>query len=122
MRVDTEVLGTHPPAQRLQQHIHSFTKIIPHTHKHTNLKTGMPYYHVIVWNDARTRQICEELKRAGRKGIDRFRAKTGLPISNYFSATKILWLLENVPGLRGMCLLSSTTYTLVTLSNTRTHT
>lgn len=33
-------------------------------------------------------------------GIDRFRDATGLPIATYFSASKILWLLENVPGLR----------------------
>lgn len=65
-----------------------------------NKATGMPYYNVIVWNDARTRDLCEDLKRAGRRGIDRFRDKTGLPIATYFSATKILWLLENVPGLR----------------------
>jgi glycerol kinase len=33
-------------------------------------------------------------------GIDRFRDATGLPIATYFSASKLLWLLENVPGLR----------------------
>lgn len=65
-----------------------------------NKKTGVPYYNVIVWNDARTRGICEDLKTAGRRGIDRFREKTGLPIATYFSASKILWLLDNVPGLR----------------------
>lgn len=65
-----------------------------------NKTTGLPYYNVIVWNDARTRGICEDLKKASRKGMDRFRDKTGLPIATYFSATKILWLLENVPGLR----------------------
>ena len=37
-------------------------------------------------------------------GIDRFREVTGLPIAPYFSASKILWLLENVPGLRGAAL------------------
>lgn len=59
-------------------------------------RTGLPYYNIIVWNDARTRGICEELKRKG--GIDRFRAKTGLPIATYFSASKILWVFDNVPG------------------------
>jgi glycerol kinase len=61
-------------------------------------KTGKPYYNVIVWNDGRTREICEELKRG--HGIDRFRGKTGLPLATYFSATKILWVLRNVPGVR----------------------
>lgn len=60
--------------------------------------TGKPYYNVIVWNDTRTTGICEELKKDG--GIDRFRDKTGLPLTPYFSATKIVWLLNNVPGLR----------------------
>lgn len=98
---------------------------------------------MIVWNDTRTRAICEELKRSSVRapltkgspnpqqtfnppnqtvylnpihpptnphpnpqktkqvdGIDRFRDVTGLPIATYFSASKILWLLENVPGLK----------------------
>lgn len=38
-----------------------------------------------------------ELK--GKGGADRFRERTGLPISPYFSATKLLWLMKNVPGL-----------------------
>lgn len=112
---------------------------------HTCRKTGQPYHNVIVWNDTRTRAICEELKRSSVSrrvtqghariihrttqgehpiihifpvptttdnplphhhhhhqvdGIDRFRAATGLPIAPYFSASKILWLLEHVPGLR----------------------
>jgi len=61
-------------------------------------KTGKPYYNVIVWNDTRTMSICEELRKEG--GIDRFRKKTGLPISSYFSASKILWVFDNVPGVR----------------------
>eukprot|EP00903_Cladosiphon_okamuranus_P006123 g6027.t1 len=61
-------------------------------------KSGTPFHRLIVWNDVRTEPICRELKTNG--GADRFRDRTGLPISPYFSATKLMWLLENVPGLR----------------------
>jgi glycerol kinase len=60
-----------------------------------NQKTGKPYYNAIVWQDTRTDKICNEL--AEDFGINRFRQKTGLPIATYFSATKIKWLLANVP-------------------------
>ncbi|CAM9310998.1 unnamed protein product [Ascophyllum nodosum] len=60
--------------------------------------TGKPFHRLIVWNDVRTESICSELKLEG--GADRFRERTGLPISPYFSATKLLWLFKNVPGLR----------------------
>ncbi len=60
--------------------------------------TGKPYHNALVWQDTRTDKIVARLSETG--GADRFRAHTGLPISTYFSATKILWLLENVPGLR----------------------
>jgi glycerol kinase len=63
-----------------------------------NPKTGKPYYNAIVWQDTRTKDICEELISEG--GIDRFRQTTGLPVSTYFSATKLSWLLQNVEGLR----------------------
>ncbi len=61
-------------------------------------KTGKPYHNAIVWQDTRTKDICDELISEG--GIDRFRDTTGLPISTYFSATKLSWLLRNVEGLR----------------------
>ncbi len=60
--------------------------------------TGKPYYNAIVWQDTRTDKICEQLAQEG--GQDRFRPKTGLPLATYFSGPKIMWLLENVPGLR----------------------
>ena len=64
-----------------------------------NKNTGVPYYNAIVWNDDRTRSICEMLSlKSG--GKDRLRSKTGLPIAPYFSATKLMWLLDVVPGLR----------------------
>ncbi len=60
--------------------------------------TGQPYYNAIVWQDTRTDRICNELMKEG--GIDRFRAKTGLPIATYFSGPKIKWVLDNVEGVR----------------------
>ncbi|MCL4249675.1 MAG: glycerol kinase GlpK [Anaerolineae bacterium] len=60
--------------------------------------TGQPLHPAIVWQDTRTDGIVARLSAEG--GADRFREKTGLPISTYFSATKLIWLLENVAGLR----------------------
>ena len=60
--------------------------------------TGKPYHNAVVWMDTRTSRIVKRLSAEG--GQDRFRAKTGLPLATYFSATKLLWLLENVDGLR----------------------
>ncbi|MCO6450132.1 MAG: glycerol kinase GlpK [Caldilineales bacterium] len=60
--------------------------------------TGRPYHNAIVWQDTRTDRICEELAREG--GQDRFRDKTGLPLSVYFSGPKIKWILDNAPGVR----------------------
>lgn len=61
-----------------------------------NRNTGKPYYNAIVWQDTRTAALCDQLAKKG--GIDRFRAKTGLPLATYFSGPKIRWILENVPG------------------------
>lgn len=58
--------------------------------------TGEPVYNAIVWQCRRTAGFCDELKAAGL--ADKFREKTGLLIDPYFSATKIRWILENVPG------------------------
>ncbi len=63
-----------------------------------NLKTGKPYGNAIVWQDTRTKEICDRLASDG--GADRFRRKTGLPIATYFSGPKLKWMLENVDGLR----------------------
>ena len=59
-----------------------------------NKKTGKPIYNAIVWQDRRTQQYCEILKK--KKYEKSFRKKTGLFIDPYFSATKIKWILENV--------------------------
>lgn len=57
--------------------------------------TGEPLYKAIVWLDLRTSETAGQLSR-GRAGKDRFRKKTGLPISTYFSAVKMRWLIDNV--------------------------
>jgi len=56
--------------------------------------TGLPLHNAIVWQDMRTAQLCELLGK--REGQDRFRSRTGLPLSTYFSGPKIRWILENV--------------------------
>ncbi|GAA6763637.1 MULTISPECIES: glycerol kinase GlpK [Thermus] len=60
--------------------------------------TGRPLHNAIVWQDRRTASLCEALRGRGLEGL--FRARTGLLLDPYFSATKLLWLLEHVPGLR----------------------
>ena len=60
--------------------------------------TGRPVYNAIVWQCRRTAEFCEELKRRGLE--ERIQSATGLLIDAYFSATKIRWVLDNVPGAR----------------------
>jgi glycerol kinase len=60
--------------------------------------SGEPIAHAIVWQDTRTAAMVEALGRVG--GQDRFRDICGLPLATYFSAPKIAWLLEHVPGAR----------------------
>ncbi|GGN04881.1 glycerol kinase [Thermus composti] len=61
-------------------------------------KTGKPLSNAIVWQDRRTAPLCEALRERGLEPL--FRERTGLLFDPYFSGTKLLWLLENVPGLR----------------------
>lgn len=61
-------------------------------------ETEEPIYNAIVWQDRRTSDYCDELKNQGL--TDTIRQKTGLIIDAYFSATKIKWILDNVPGAR----------------------
>jgi glycerol kinase len=61
-------------------------------------ETGEPVYNAIVWQDRRTSGYCDSLKEKGL--TDTIRSKTGLIIDAYFSATKIRWILENVPNAR----------------------
>ena len=60
--------------------------------------TGKAIYNAIVWQDRRTSKVCDRLKRAGTEKM--VARKTGLLLDPYFSATKIGWLLDNVPGAR----------------------
>ena len=61
-------------------------------------ETEEPIYNSIVWQDRRTSDYCDELKKQGL--TDMIRQKTGLIIDAYFSATKIKWILDNVAGAR----------------------
>ncbi len=63
-----------------------------------NRKTGKPVHNAIVWQDRRTADFCDQLKKDGyaQKILD----KTGLIIDAYFSATKVKWILDNVIGAR----------------------
>jgi len=63
-------------------------------------RSGRPLYNAIVWQDTRTEPDCRALIEAGWEAD--VRARTGLPISTYFSATKMRWLLANVPNARGL--------------------
>jgi glycerol kinase len=63
-----------------------------------NRKTGQPIHHAIVWQDRRGEPVCAQLREQGHAAL--IQSRTGLLIDSYFSATKIKWLLDNVPGAR----------------------
>ena len=65
-----------------------------------NRKTGVPIHNAIVWQDRRTADDCEALKAAGHAEL--VARKTGLIIDPYFSAGKIRWMLDHIPGARAM--------------------
>jgi glycerol kinase len=60
--------------------------------------TGKPVHRAIVWQDTRTRRLCDRLAADG--GVDRFRATTGLPLATYFAGPKAAWILDAVEGTR----------------------
>ena len=60
-----------------------------------NRETGLPVYHAVVWQSRQTSEICDRLKKMGYEKM--VRNKTGLRIDPYFSATKIRWILQNIP-------------------------
>jgi glycerol kinase len=60
--------------------------------------TGVPLHNALVWQDTRTAELVAQFARDG--GQDRFRARTGLPLTTYFSGLKLRWLLDTVPGAR----------------------
>lgn len=61
-----------------------------------NRHTGQPISNAIVWQSRQSTSICEHLKEQGYEPL--FQQKTGLIIDSYFSATKIRWILDHVPG------------------------
>jgi len=63
-----------------------------------NRKTGKPVANALVWQDTRVADYVSELAKTC--GQDRFRSKTGLPLTTYFSGLKIRWILEHVKGAR----------------------
>src|SRR4051794_14885603 len=60
--------------------------------------TGKPIHNAIVWQDRRTHEACDVLRNAGHEAA--VTARTGLLLDPYFSATKIAWMLDHVPGAR----------------------
>ncbi len=60
--------------------------------------TGRPVYPAIVWQDRRTSDTCQKL--ASKLPTEFIQKKTGLLLDPYFSATKIMWMMDNVPGVR----------------------
>jgi glycerol kinase len=63
-----------------------------------NRRTGQPVHHAIVWQDRRGEPLCAQLREQGHGAL--IQQRTGLLIDSYFSATKVRWLLDNVPGAR----------------------
>jgi glycerol kinase len=61
-------------------------------------RTGEPLYNAVVWQDTRTKEICDTLAAEG--GQDRFRERVGLPLATYFAGPKAAWMLRNVRGVR----------------------
>ena len=60
--------------------------------------SGQPVHNAIVWQDRRTAQLCERLRREGHETA--VRDKTGLMLDPYFSATKLAWIIDSIPGVR----------------------
>lgn len=74
-----------------------------------NARTGRPYHHAIVWDDARTAAVADRIVREnpgaarqeeGREAHDALRPATGLPVAAYFAGTRVRWLLDHIPRLR----------------------
>jgi glycerol kinase len=63
-----------------------------------NKRTGVPLYNAIVWQDTRVNEIVARYAVQGH--AERVRSLTGLPLASYFSALKLQWVLDNVPGAR----------------------
>jgi glycerol kinase len=90
-----------------------------------NKKTGIPVFNAIVWQDRRTANFCDQLKKNNKTEL--IQNKTGLVIDAYFSGTKIKWILDNDPSIRNQAnngeLLFGTidTWLIWNLTNGKTH-
>ena len=90
-----------------------------------NKKTGIPVFNAIVWQDRRTANFCDQLKKNNKTEL--IQNKTGLVIDAYFSGTKIKWILDNDPSIRNQSnngeLLFGTidTWLIWNLTNGKTH-
>lgn len=88
-------------------------------------KTGTPVYNAIVWQCRRTADYCEELKKKGLSEL--IKEKTGLLLDPYFSASKVAWILDNVPGAREravqgeLCFGTIDTWLIYNLTGGRVH-
>jgi glycerol kinase len=89
-------------------------------------QTQQPIYNAIVWQDRRTSEYCNELKKLGY--AENIQQKTGLVIDAYFSATKLKWILDNVEGARqrakngDLCFGTIDSWLLFKLTNGKAHT
>lgn len=60
--------------------------------------TGQPLYPAMIWSDARTTDTVQKLAGSSDKGVNALQDICGLPLTTYFSAVKLRWLLDNVPA------------------------
>ncbi len=87
--------------------------------------TGRPIHRAIVWQDRRTAEFCARLRAGGHEAL--VRERTGLLLDPYFSATKLAWLLDHVPGARDraargeLCFGTIDSYLLFRLTEGRVH-
>ncbi len=87
--------------------------------------TGQPIHHAIVWQDRRTADLCDALRKEGKDRL--IQQKTGLVIDAYFSATKVKWILDHVEGARAkanngeLCFGTIDTWLLWKLTNGKVH-
>ena len=88
-------------------------------------KTSQPIYNAIVWQDRRTAEYCDELRKDGSSDI--IKEKAGLVTDAYFSATKVKWILDNVDGAKAkaqngeLCFGTIDSWLLWKLTNGKAH-
>lgn len=89
--------------------------------------TGKPFHNALVWLDTRTQHLVNQKISSSPLGANQYRPITGLPVSTYFSALKIRWLIDNVPSIRlamdtnRLCLGTIDSYLAFRLTGGREH-